>query len=353
MGPFCSRERRARLVRRNSQQERWLHPALDEAGSDGAERPHPGPSGDPGTVAAMRVAVIGAGAIGTVLAAAACNSGHAVTVCSRTPVGTLVLERDGTDEALPVTVVTDPARLPGDSTEPADVIWVATKVGDTAAVAPWLDRLCGPDSLVAAAQNGLDQDARLLPFVREQVGRACPGLRRGREGPSGPDRPPRRRSHRGSRGDAELRLADAVSAGLVVRGTSDIWTSTWRKLLGNLVANPITTLTMRRIGVMQEPGIAALARGLLLEAVAVGRAEGAQLSEEDVSATLAGTGRFGDRTGSSMLYDRMAAQPLEHQHLTGEVVRRAERHHIPVPLNAALLALLDALDRGQAGPASS
>jgi 2-dehydropantoate 2-reductase len=49
-----------------------------------------------------------------------------------------------------------------------------------------------------------------------------------------------------------------------------------------------------------------------------------------------------------MLYDRLAGQPLEHQHLTGEVVRRAERHGIPVPLNFAILALLDALDRGRA-----
>ena len=80
----------------------------------------------------------------------------------------------------------------------------------------------------------------------------------------------------------------------------------------------------------------------------MGRAEGASLSDEDVAAVLAGTSRYGDRTGSSMLYDRLAGQPLEHRYLTGEVVRRAERHGIPVPLNAAVLALLDALDRGRA-----
>ena len=80
----------------------------------------------------------------------------------------------------------------------------------------------------------------------------------------------------------------------------------------------------------------------------MGRAEGASLGEEDVAAVLTGTSRYGDRTGSSMLYDRMAGLPLEHRHLTGEVVRRAERHGIPVPLNAAILALLDALDRGRA-----
>ena len=148
-------------------------------------------------------------------------------------------------------------------------------------------------------------------------------------------------------GEAEARLADVTRPDLAVRGVEDMPTAAWRKLLGNLVANPITTLTLRRIGVMQDPGIEELARGLLVEAVEVGRAEGARLRHEDVTEVLEGTRQYGDRTGSSMLYDRLAGHRLEHQYLTGEVVRRAETHGIPVPLNAAILALLDALDRAR------
>ena len=298
----------------------------------------------------MHVVVIGAGAIGTVLAAAACQTGHAVTVCTRTPVDSLTLERDGTEQVLPVTLVNDPAGAAAGAgaSGPVDVIWVATKVGDTAGTAPWLDRFCGDRTLVAAAQNGLDHRGRLIPFVRsEWVVPALAYVAAERVGPG-------RVVHLGGdrvvvpTGEAETLLGAAVGDGLVVRGTRDMWTATWRKLLGNLIANPITTLTMRRIGVMAEPGIATLARGLLLEAVEVGRAEGASLGDEDVAAVLTGTSRYGDRTGSSMLYDRLAGLPLEHRYLTGEVVRRAERHGIPVPLNAAVLALLDALDRGRA-----
>jgi 2-dehydropantoate 2-reductase len=120
-------------------------------------------------------------------------------------------------------------------------------------------------------------------------------------------------------------------------------TAAWKKLLDNVVANPITALTLRRIGVMREPGIADLASGLLLEALQVGRAEGADLHDTDVEAVITGTARYGEGTGSSMLYDRLAGRPLEHQYLTGEVVRRGQARGIPVPLNSALLALLDAV----------
>jgi 2-dehydropantoate 2-reductase len=104
---------------------------------------------------------------------------------------------------------------------------------------------------------------------------------------------------------------------------------------------------MRRIGVMREPAIADLARGLLREAVEVGRASGAALDESMIEPILEGTGQYGDATGSSMLYDRLAGRPMEHQFLTGEVVRRGHALGVPVPLNAALLALLDALDRSR------
>ena len=312
----------------------WCGPAEPGAGSAAAP---------PDTVPGMQIAVIGAGAIGTVLAAAGRHAGHRVTVCTRTPVDSLILERRGRPEHLAVTVVADPVNLPGG---PADVVWVTTKVGDTAATGPWLERLCGPDTLVAAAQNGLDHEARLLSLVASPwVVPALAYVAAERTGPG-------RVVHLGGdrilvpAGHAAARLTDATSGDLTVEGVEDMWTATWRKLLGNLVANPITTLTLRRIGVMDEPGLADLARGLLLEGVEVGRAEGADLGPADVETVLSGTGRYGARTGSSMLYDRLAGQPLEHQHLTGEVVRRAAKHGIAVPLNAAVLALLSALDRG-------
>ena len=293
----------------------------------------------------MRVAVIGAGAIGAVIASAAAESGHDVTVCVRTPIDSLVLERDGEERLLPVEIRAGASDLDG---EAADVVFLTVKATDTAEAAPWLARLCDPATLVASAQNGLDHEARLAPYL--PAGRVVPALAYIASERLAPGRV---RFLAGNRivvpVESEPRLSEAVAeGGLVVRGATDMRTATWQKLFGNLVANPITALTMRRIGVMREPGIADLARGLLLEALQVGRADGARLRDEDVEAVLAGTGRYGDQTGSSMLYDRLAGRPMEHQFLTGEVVRRGHAHGIPVPLNSAMLALLEAVDRGPA-----
>ena len=295
----------------------------------------------------MRVAVVGAGAIGAVVAAAASRSGHEVVVCVRTPIDSLVLETADQEEKLPVDLVADPSELDG---QPADVVFLTVKATDTASAAPWLARLCAPSTLVASAQNGLDHEARLAPYL--PAGQVVPALAYIAAERLGPGVV---RHLAGDRivtaAGAEARLSEAVTAGgLVIRGAADIRTAEWQKLLGNLVANPITTLTMRRIGVMREPGVADLARGLLLEAVMVGRAEGAQLRDEEVEAIVVGAGRYGDQTGSSMLYDRLAGRPLEHQFLTGEVVRRGRARGLPVPLNAAMLALLDAIDAGRTDP---
>jgi 2-dehydropantoate 2-reductase len=292
----------------------------------------------------MQVAVIGAGAIGAVVAAAAVDSGHDVTVCVRTPIESLILEREGRERSLPVKIEADPSGLTGG----ADVVFLTVKATDTAQAGPWLARLCGSGTLVASAQNGLDHEARIAPYV--PAGRVVAALAYIAAERLGPGRV---LLLAGDRivvpVEFEPLLAESVSGGgLIVRGVADMRTATWQKLLGNLVANPLTALTMRRIGVMREPGIADLARGLLLEALQVGRADGARLRDEDVETVLAGTGRYGDRTGSSMLYDRLAGRPLEHQFLTGEVVRRGSNYGIPVPLNAAVLALLEAVDPGRA-----
>lgn len=287
----------------------------------------------------MTVAVIGAGGIGAVIAAGAAPG---VLLCVRTPIDSLEILSEEGARRVAATIVADPSSAPG----PVDVVFLTVKATDTAGAAGWLAALCSPSTLVVVVQNGLEQVARVGPYLPDGV-QAVPGLayiaaERLTAG--------RVQHLAGNFLQVPTWSVPAVAAAvpeLVVRGTDDMVTASWKKLLANLVANPITALTMRRIDVMTEPGIADLARDVLGEAVAVGRASEAYVTDDDIERIIAGTAQYGSGTGSSMLYDRLAGRPTEHQFLTGEVVRRGRDLGIPTPVNSALLALLEAIDRGR------
>ena len=87
------------------------------------------------------------------------------------------------------------------------------------------------------------------------------------------------------------------------------------------MANPITTLTLQRGDVFRRPAIQRLSRELLRETVAVARAEGALLGEDDIENVIKHQINTPSYCGSSMLYDRLANRPLETEYITGAVVK--------------------------------
>jgi 2-dehydropantoate 2-reductase len=286
-----------------------------------------------------RIAVIGAGAIGGVLAQAACQAGHDVTLCVRTPIPSLSVARDGEASQVPVRVTADPGSLAG----PASWVLLTTKGYQTAGAAPWLRKLAGPDTVVVAVQNGVDHTERLAPL--RPPGPVLPALAYIAARRDGPGRVVHVSGRRVvvPRGAAGTAFAALLADGPVdVELSRDFLTAAWRKLLTNVAANPVTALTGRTLDVLGSPGIPALVHGLLSEAVAAGTAAGARLSAADVADTLDFYARFLPGTGTSMLEDRLAGRPTEHEEITGAVVRAGDRHGVDVPLNRAVLALLAA-----------
>lgn len=287
----------------------------------------------------VRVAVIGGGAVGCLFADAAALSGCDVTLCVRTPIDRVLIERDGAVRASKLTIATDPAEI-----APVDWIFLATKTHDTAGAAPWFDRLIGPCCRIVLLQNGIDavDEARplvgttiliptLLYIAAEKVGPGHVVHHGGSkvEAPQGPDC---------------ASFAKLLSNSFIeVQPQPDFVTAAWRKLVCNIAVNPITALTMRRMGVLKEAGISELARGLMREAATVGKHAGARLTDDDIEEILAFCSML-ETSGTSMLYDRLAGNRLEYEHLTGVIVRLGRRHGVATPLNGAILALLAALD---------
>jgi 2-dehydropantoate 2-reductase len=279
------------------------------------------------------VAVVGGGAIGGWLAAGLA-AGHDVTLCVRTPIDRLVVD----DVEAAVRITADPADV-----GPVPWVLLATKAQDSAGAQPWLDRLLGDGSTVVVVQNGLDHEDRV------QAPSVLPALAYAAVERIGPGRV---RKH--SLGwlevpDTDRGRAFAELAGdLTVDVVADFRTSAWRKLYANSAANPITALTLSRMGQLVTGELRDLAARVLRETIEVSVADGAKVDADGELATVLERWASMDPAGgSSMLYDRMAGRPMEHEYITGAVVRYADRLDHPAPLNRTLLTLLRALDQNR------
>jgi 2-dehydropantoate 2-reductase len=286
----------------------------------------------------MRIAVIGPGAVGgTVAAWLAQNAALDVEVCARTAFGRLEVETPGGPLVATPRVLTSP-----DQAAAVDWAIVATKTYDAAATGAWLARLAGPETRVAVLQNGVEHverfsahvdAARITPAVVDiPVERTAPGrIRQRRDGtilvPVG------------AAGEALVALFAHTPIGATT--TDDFRTAAWRKLAVNC-AGAVNALTLRPSGVARREPIARIMRALVAECVAVGRAEGADLPD-DLGETVVAGYRAGPADGINSLHaDRAAGRPMELDARNGVIVRLGDRHGIATPVNAMVVALLEA-----------
>jgi 2-dehydropantoate 2-reductase len=291
----------------------------------------------------LSVAVIGLGGVGGGAAGSLAAAGqHDVIACVRQPIARFTLERaEGAVEA-PLHMLSDPAQA-----KPVDWVLVCTKTHQTAAAGPWLARLCTPATRVAVLQNGIDHVARVEPLARGAS--IVPVLVYYNGERLAPDRV--RIRHAGPHdavvaddepGRAFVDLFDGTPLRII--RSADFATLAWRKLLINAVANPITALTLQRQAVLRRPDVQELCRSILDEAVAVARAEGVKLAEDETARTIATLENFSGELGTSMYFDRLAGRRLEIEALTGAIVAAGDRYGMAMPLNRALLTLLRAIN---------
>jgi 2-dehydropantoate 2-reductase len=121
-----------------------------------------------------------------------------------------------------------------------------------------------------------------------------------------------------------------VAAGLSAELDDTIRVPVWLKLVNNVGLNAVSTLTGASIqSMLERPEHLAAVRYLMRETLDVGRAIGV-VTEVDVDARLAYAARLDD-VRTSMLQDYAAGKPLELDPMLGAVVELAQRHGVPVP----------------------
>lgn len=280
-----------------------------------------------------KIAVIGAGAIGGTLAAWLAQT-HDVTLCARSPLSDLEVETpEGVIRATPL-ILTDPA-----DAAPVDWVLCTTKTYDCAGAAGWLGGLMGPETRLAVIQNGVEQRDRFPQVPQDRTVPVIIDLPVER---TAPGRIVQRRNGtitvpEDDNGAAFAALfADTIVAAAT---TPDFVTAAWKKLAINC-SGIVSALTRRPAEVANDPYAAEVMRGLVRECIAVGRAEGATLSDRLADLVVEWTTRAHPQSVNSLHADFIAKRPTEVDARNLVIVRLGEKHGIDAPLNRALAALL-------------
>lgn len=304
----------------------------------------------------QRIAILGPGGVGGLLAAALARDGTDVTVVAREPTAELIA-RDGID-VQSVVLGDFTARPPAVArlTEPVDVLIVATKA---AALEEALARVdIAAPALVVPLLNGFDH----MALLRERFGaRVVAGTIRVQA-----DRlpgPPARVVQGGrflfvelASDDSALRPAlDALAAQLTEAGVeSRVRDDEARILWGKLVRlNTLACMTAAYDAtfgaIRSDPKRWAELEACVREGAAVARAEGAEIEPAVVFGEFEA---LHDGFGTSMQRDVAAGREPELDAIAGAVLRAGARHGIACPTVAALAARI-AERAGVAVPAAA
>lgn len=289
------------------------------------------------TVDRPTVALVGTGAIGTVVADALTTSADVTMV------------RRSTDRAMFIDRGTGPERVDTrvtmsiDELMPVDWIVLATKAQQVQAAAAWLTALTGPTTRIAVLQNGIDHAERVSQWVTAE--RVVPAIVFISAERSGPDLVTLRQLDRlVLPDDSPARdFAALLSDGFPVSLEADFEAHAWRKLILNAALNSVTALTGHPVGVASRPGGRELVSTVLEEGIQVARARGVRLSRGELALMREKIANLPPNAATSMQLDRANGRPLEYQYLTGAVLREAAGTGVPTPATAALHRLMTAL----------
>ncbi|KIF71176.1 2-dehydropantoate 2-reductase [Streptomyces sp. AcH 505] len=322
----------------------------------------------------MKVAVVGAGAIGAYVGAALDRAGADVHLIARGP-HLAAMRQHGVRVYSPRGDFT--ARVHAtdrpDEIGPVDYVFLGLKANSYAACGPLVTPLLKDTTAVVAAQNGIPwwyfhglggpHDGRRIESVdpggsvsavlppERAVGcvvyaateLAGPGIVRHLEGTrfsiGEPDRSMSRRC---------LDLSAAMrSGGLKCPVETELRDDIWIKLLGNISFNPISALTR---ATMREMCLHRSTREVIeLMMTETLRVAGALGCRPDISVErrIAGAERVGDHR-TSTLQDLEKGKPLELDVLLAAVVELADVTGVPVPTLRTVGAISDLLARGAA-----
>jgi 2-dehydropantoate 2-reductase len=293
----------------------------------------------------VRIAILGPGGVGGLLAGALERSGSEVLVVAREPTAATIAERGLRVESVSLGEFLARPRPVERLREPVDALIVATKA---AGLEPALERIEAEPGLVLPLLNGLDHIAvlrrRFAPesvlagTIRVEADRPRPGV----IVHTSPFLLVNMASAAPSAGMGMRSLARTLTdAGVPARVLDSEAQVMWSKLV-RLNALACTTSAYDKLlgEIRSTPRLRAELVGAIEEGSAVGRAEGAP--ELDPREAIAELEAAHATLGSSMQRDIAAGRPPELDAIPGAVLRAAARHRLECPTIERLSSMIAA-----------
>ena len=310
----------------------------------------------------MRIAVVGAGGVGGLLAGLLSRAGTEVAVLARgahadaiRAHGLRVDSPLGRFTAPVAAVSDDPAALGR-----ADAVLVAVKAWQVAQVAPRLASLVAGGGVAVPLQTGVEAAGQLAAALGPE--RVAGGLVAVLSWIAAPGavkhvgNPPRLRvGERRLRGDGASPRLEALAAvlrraGIEVEIVADVEAATWEKFLLIEPWGAVAAATRAPAGVLRGvPEARAVHVAAMEELAAVARARGVALAPDAVARTLAFLDGVTPEATASMQRDLGAGRPSELDDQTGAVVRLAREVGVRVPVHEVLYAALAPQERAARG----
>jgi 2-dehydropantoate 2-reductase len=310
------------------------------------------------THSSMKVAVMGAGAVGCYYGGMLARAGHEVVLIARPQHvqaiarGGLRMETTTFDERVRLAASSEPSAVQG-----AKLVLFCVKSTDTESAGALLRPHLAPDALVLCLQNGVDNADRLRTVLPQHaVAAAVVYVATEMAGPG----------HVRHHGRGELVIEPAASksisseavaqamiaAGVPTEISSNVRGALWAKLILNCAYNAISAITQLPYGkTVAGDGVKDVMRDVVAECLAVAQAEGVQVAG-DVHAAVAKLADSMPSQYSSTAQDLARGKRSEIDYLNGLIVRRGEALGIATPANRVLWALVKLVEGKQSAAGS-
>jgi 2-dehydropantoate 2-reductase len=290
----------------------------------------------------MKIAVMGAGAVGAYFGGRLAQAGHDVTLIARPSHadaikarGGLFLESSAFTGVIPLSAVTEPSGVTD-----ADIILFSVKSADTETAGQSMLPYLGVNVSVICLQNGVDNAERLSAVLKRVAIPAAVYVAAGMTAPG----------HVKHHGRGELAIGPSPSSDDIARHLSESGIPTtvshnviavlWEKLILNCAYNALSAvaqLPYRRL--FEVKGTADVIRNVVAECMAVAKALNIPIAANMYEKAIALADQIPDQY-SSTAQDLARKKPTEIDYLNGHVVRKGRETGVPTPTNLALQVMV-------------